>query len=813
MKKIFILLSIHTLLISVLHAQKISGKITNDQDQLLNGATVSLLKAKDSSLVKYDLTKDGIFEFNIAAADSFLINISYIGYENFYTPVIFYNGKSIEVPTSRLIKSDNILQGVVVKARKPLVEMRADKMVLNVEGTINSTGTDALELLRKSPGLTVDKDDRLSLNGKNGVQVYIDGRPSPLSSQELSNYLKTLSSSQVEAIEIIDNPSSKYEASGTAGIINIRLKKNKSKGFNGSINSGISVSRNTRFDEGFSISYRNDKLNIFGSYNGSFGKTGMDFNLFRTLKDTSFDQRSKLVFTNQNHAFKTGLDYVLSRKSSIGIMLNGSLASPFLENQSITPIIDNKSGKVEKVLDALNRNAMNNDNVNANLNYTYKDSSGRNLVLNSDYGYYSLKQDQWQPNTFLDAEGKNELNKKNYRIISPTQIHIYSFKADSEQNLGKGRLSFGGKFGYVVTDNKFDQFNEAGGTEIYDKNASNEFKYIENVNAGYLNYSRSWKKLAVQAGIRTEQTNVEGNLEGWALKDGNWVRSNRKFIRNYLDFFPSASVTIAPKSENKVVVSYSRRIDRPVYKDLNPFEYRVNEYTFHKGSTDLRPQYSNSISISHSYKFRLNSSLSYTHVSDVFGQIVDTADGVKGFLSNRNLATQNITNLNLSYPFQYKAYSLFVNVNGYHSKFRANYGERRSVNMKVWAANIFIQNSIKFGKGWNAELSGFYTTPTIWQGSMKASQIWSADIGLQKQIIRGKGIIKASVSDVFNMLKWSATSNFAGQQIQVSGKQETRQFKLSFQFRFGNGNNKPVKTSANGSEEESKRVQSAGLGQ
>ncbi len=798
MKKIFILLFSQLIFLSVIHAQTIHGKVFDQQGEALNGATVSLLKMKDSSLIKFDLTKNGLFEFTPPAIDSFLVSISYVGFETLYSTPINYLGRSIELPHFKLNKSSSVLQGVVVKARKPMVEARADKMILNVEGTINSTGTDALELLRKSPGVAIDKDDQLSLHGKNGVQVFIDGRPSPLSAQDLTNYLKSLSSSQIEAIEIIDNPSSKYEASGTAGIINIRLKKNKAKGFNGSLSAGVSISRNVRTDDGFSINYKTNKLNLFGSYNGAYGKTGMDFNLYRTLKDTSFDQHSKLIFNKVNHSFKTGIDYSINNKNSIGLTVNGSLASPTLENISITPIIDNNTGKIQKVLDAANYNKMRNDNINANLNFLFKDSTGKSLSINGDYGYYALDQDQWQPNTFLDAEGKTVLGQKNYRIKSPTRIDIYALKADWEQKLGKGQLGIGGKFGYVVTDNQYDLFMEIGGVEKPDTAASNSFKYVENVNALYVSYSRSWKGVSIQGGVRAEQTNVDAGLNGW---------------KSYLDFFPSASLTFAPKSDNQLILSYSRRIDRPVYKDLNPFEYRINEYTFHKGSTDLRPQYSNTISLKHTYKFRLNTTLSYSHVDDVFGQIVDTADGTKGFLSNRNLATQNITSLNISYPFQYKAYSLFVNVNGYHSKFKANYGKDRSVDMKVWAANIFLQNSVRFGKGWNAELSGFYTTPSIWQGSMRSSSIWSADIGLQKQVIKGKGTIKASVSDVFNSLKWTASSDFAGQKIYVSGKQESRQFKLSFQYRFGNASNKSNRQNSGGSEEESRRVQSAGLNQ
>ncbi|MBV8255149.1 MAG: TonB-dependent receptor [Chitinophaga sp.] len=812
MKKYLLLLPIFSLLTYTLQAQSIIGKVSDDKGAPLTGATVSLLKAKDSSLVKLGLTKEGNYVFQDVPHDTLLVTVSHVGFEMLYSLPFYFSEKAVNLQTMQLHTVSSNLKGIGVSARKPVVEVRPDKIVLNVENTINATGSDALELLRKSPGVVVDKDDHLSLNGKNGVLVYIDGRPSPLNAQDLSNYLKSLSSAQIEAIEIISNPSVQYEAAGTAGIINIKLKKNKSIGLNGSITAGVSISRHTRTDDGFSLNYRNEKLNAFGSYTGSFGSTGMDFNLYRIVQDTAFDQKSDIRFNNRSHNFKTGIDYTLDAKNSIGVLLNGSFASPSLENHNYTPIMHAPSGNVARILDASNNDNMKNNNVNVNLNYAYKDSIGRLLTVNGDYGYYSLSSTQWQPNTYLQSDGKTIIGTKNYLIESPTHIDIYSVKVDYEQGLGKGRLGVGGKFGYVKTDNTFNQYNDLGGKVTIDNTASNFFKYAENVNALYARYSRDFKGFSLQGGLRAENSAVKGDLIGLKKVGNEEIAANQSFHKSYLDFFPNISLTLAPKTNNQFVLAYSRRIDRPVYKDLNPFEYRINEYTFHKGSTDIRPQYSNTISLTHTYKFQLNTTLSYSHVQDVFGQVVDTADGVKGYLSNRNLASQDITNISISCPFQYKSYSLFANVNSYYSKYKASYGAGRDLNLEVYGANVFLQNSIRFGKGWNGEVSIFYTTPSIWQGSMKAASIWSADAGLQKQLLQGKATVKVSVNDLFNTMKWSAHSDFAGQRIWASGKQETRQFKVSFTYRFGNSQVKASKQVQSGTEEESKRVQSNGLG-
>jgi hypothetical protein len=219
-----------------------------------------------------------------------------------------------------------------------LLEVKADKMIVNVEGTINSVGSDALELLRKSPGVSVDKDDNLSLSGKNGVQVYIDGRPNPLSGQDLSSFLKSLNAAQIESIEIISNPSAKYEAAGNAGIINIRLKKNKSLGANGSVNAGWNIGTYAKYNAGLNFNYRNKKMNIFGNYGYNQSKNINDLSIYRSVADSLFDQASSIVMKNESNSFKAGVDYFLNSKSTIGVIVNGTLSNPTFNNKSSTPI-------------------------------------------------------------------------------------------------------------------------------------------------------------------------------------------------------------------------------------------------------------------------------------------------------------------------------------------------------------------------------------------------------------------------------------------------------------------------------------------
>lgn len=792
---------------------QVQGKITDAEGKALGSVTVSLLK--DSAVVKLAVTKeDGTYSFANIKEGTYRISASFVGYAPAVSAPFNIPGSSTTVPSLKMEKSTASLQNVTVTARKPLVEMKADKTILNVEGTINATGSDALELLRKAPGVTVDKDDNLGIAGKTGVQVYIDGRPTPLAGADLATYLKTMQSAQIESIEIITNPSAKYEAAGNAGIINIRLKKNKAFGTNGSVTAGWNIGINAKYNAGVTLNHRNAKLNIYGNYNYNNSRNESDLNIYRSIPDTLFDQKGKMVFDARSHNFKAGIDYTINKQSSIGAIINGSIADPGIHSNSGTQIIHRSTNTVNRILQATNSSAMKRDNINFNLNYNFTGKDGKGLVLNADHGYYDMNNNQYQPNTYYDATGSIKLNTVAYRMISPTTINISSFKADYEQNFAEGKLGIGGKTAFITTDNDFQRYDVTNTGEVYDKDRSNRFKYEENINALYLNYNRAWKGFMLQAGIRAENTVTEGTSNGLKNSGGTYVATTSSFERNYIDFFPSAAITFNKNPMKQWSFTYSRRIDRPAYQDLNPFEMKMDEYTFMKGNTSLKPQYTNSFGVSHTYKYKLTATLNYSHVKDIFTQLIDTAEVSKSFLSKRNLATQDIISLNVSYPFMYKNFMSFVNINTNYSEYKADFGAGRKVNLDAFGFNAFAQNTLKFGKAkaWTAELTAFYNAPTIYQGAFKANSLWSVDIGMQKQVLKGKGTVKAAVSDVFRSLEFTGTTDFAGQSTRFNSRWESQQFKLSFSFRFGSSTVKAAKQKATGAEDETKRVQQGGGG-
>lgn len=814
MRKVW-MLSLIVLLAVAANAQQISGTVKDQSGKGVDKTTVSLLRAKDSSVAKLSVTdNEGRYSFAQIEAGSYLVSVSHIGFLPYISqPFAFDGTKDVAVPAASLVKNEGTLGGVTVVSKKPVVEVKADKTILNVEGTINAVGNDALELLRKAPGVMVDKDDNLTMAGKNGVQVFIDGKPSPLQGADLANFLKSLQSSQVESIELITNPSAKYEAAGNAGIINIRLKKNKTFGTNGSVNAGYNIGTFAKYNAGFALNHRNSKVNIFGNYNFNHGLNTSSMKMYREQADSIFNQSNRVKALNDGHNFKAGLDYFLNAKSTVGAIVNGNIGSTDFRSSGPTFISYLPTKELDRLMRAESHNDMKRTNLNFNLNYRYAMTGGSELNVDADYGIFNLRSNQFQPNYYFDETGTTELYRNVYRMIAPTNIDLYSVKVDYEKNFLKGRLGLGGKVGFVNTDNDFRRYDVFGSSEVLNNDLSNRFEYKENINAVYANYNRGFKGFMVQLGLRVENTDSKGYSTGkqWNANEGVYKDYDSSIHRNYTDLFPSAAITFNKNPMSQFGFTYSRRIDRPAYQDLNPFEFRLNDYAYMKGNTQLRPQYTNSVGFTHTYKYRLTTALNYSHVKDIFTQLPDTIDNSKAFMTKKNLASQDIVSLNVSYPFQYKWYTFFANVNAYYSMYKADFGGGdRKVNQDVFAMTYYMQNSFNLGKSWTAEVSGFYSSPSIWQGIFRSKAMYGIDGGLQKALFKGKGNLKLAVSDIFRTMRWAGESNFTGTYGRASGRWESRQFKINFSYRFGNTQVKAARQRKTGLDDESKRASGGG---
>lgn len=803
--KTFLFSLVALLATSTLYAQKISGTVAQFDGKPVEFATVVLYNAADSALVKGAITDpDGKYEFENILAGRYFVNANLIGMGKAATPIFDYEGGDKTIEKVKLEESATAISQVNVVARRPIVEVKADKTVLNVEGNINAQGQNALELLRKAPGVVVDNNDNISLKGKNSVRFQIDGRDVPMDSKDLANYLKGLRAEDIAAIEMITNPSAKYDASGNAGIINFKTRKNKALGTNGSIGGEAVYGESLKGGGNFAFNHRNTWVNVFGNYNNHFGDWHNDLYLVRDQEGKRYDQHSAMKDNNNNHNFKLGSDFFLDDKHTVGFIVDGRHAQGPWDNDSRTAISDLETPEtLETVLVAGNYQPQKRSNLNFNVNYRFADTSGHELTLDANRGYYRYRANSFQPNYYKDPSEQTVISEKIYRNNTPTDIDMIIVKADYEQPFLKGKLGVGFKLNDVKTDNTFDFFNVYDGVPEIDTNRSNRFEYHEMVKAGYINYNVQLKKWSFQAGLRAEHTDWSGDLTSMKTDDEEDPKGEK-----YLSWFPSAAVTYAMNEKNQFSLTYSRRIDRPSYRDLNPFEDKLDELTYRKGNPYLRPQFTHSVELTHTFMGFLNTTLGYSHTNDVFTEYIDTTSGGASFLRNGNIATQNNWSLSIGTPLPLaKWWESYLSVTGVISAFDANFREGYAYSASFKTLNLYNEHTFRLPKGWSFQVSGWFNSPTIWQATFRSKAMGAMDVGVRKQILDGTGTVSLLVGDVLGTAGWRSVNDFTpGLYMTGHGNWESQTVKMNFNYRFGNKNIKGARQRKTGTEDVNSRI-------
>lgn len=799
--------------VSLLFGQSatVRGEVLDTNGKPVAFATIALMNAADSTLAKAGATTDaGHFELATTNAGLYQLSVSAVGMARRITPAFSVSaGQTVVIEPIILLTAATDLSAVTVIARKPLIEVLPDKLVFNVESSLNATGSNALELLQKSPGVVIDRDDNVLLQGSSGVRVYINGKPSPLAARELAAYLRSLQSADIEAIEIITQPSARYDAAGGAGIINIRLKKAHTAdlGTSGSMSLGLAQGRfYPKFNGSLSVNHRTKRINTFASYSQRTARDWSFINLYREQSGQFFDQQSQIRANTGSHNVRAGADVFLDSRHTLGILLNANLNQYTSATQGRTPI-GIIGQPATQLLIANNQGSSARQNGTANVNYRFADTTGHVFTADADYGQYTSDGSQYQPNQYTNSAQTVVLSERNYRMNTATTIRIATLKADYEQRLWRGTLSAGLKLSNVQTDNDFRFFDVlTDSRDLLNPDRSNRFVYTERINAGYLNHSRTIGKWNYQAGLRAEHTQSDGNLTGATNQPDAHVQ------RQYLNLFPSAGLTWQRNANNSFGLTYSKRIDRPTYTDLNPFESKLDELTYQKGNAFLRPQYTDNVQLSHTHKYTLNTSLGYGYTRDYFTSITDTiaASGnerPRNYISTRNLASRQTVTLSVSYPFQIaKWWSVYANLSAYRSTNRADLGAGRQISLTANVLSIYAQQTFTLPNGFSAEVSGFYTSPSVWGGTFLNRRFWGVDAGVQRKVLSGNGTLKLTVSDVFNVMQWRGISQFGGLYMDARGGWESRQVRLNFSYTLGNRQLKPARQRKTGSEDESGRV-------
>ena len=787
----------------------INGRVIDVNTKVIEAATISLLKAKDSSIVKISASdKTGNFSFNNILEGKYFLSVSAVAHQTAYSKVVELSAIDtiVTLKAISLTPESKSLGTVTVTAKKPLIEQKAGMTVLNVDASPTNTGTNALELLEKSPGVSVDNDGNISLKGKQGVLVLIDGKPTYMSPTDLAAFLKNMQSSNLNQIEIMTNPPAKYDASGNSGIINIKTKKGNVKGMNGTANFDYTQAYYSRFSGGTNLNYRNNKLNLFGGINGGtyegYNNLSIDRKFYESDKTlTGFgDQLSHTHFKGDYQYGKAGLDYYFSKKDVAGFVVNGNFGNNKQDPFSNSNIRDGAANILYKLQsNAYNTSLYTNISSNANYKHTF-DSTGREISADLDYAYYNNKSNNSLNTQSLDANDIKNGNAVNLTGHIPSNINIYSAKLDYVHPFENGlRLESGLKASFVRTNNQVDYLRNSGnGWSLDDR--SNHFIYNENINAVYAILSKKIKKWDFTAGLRLETT----------VSKGYQVKNDSSFNRNYANLFPNVGLGYSVSDKNQLNLSYSRRVNRPDYEDLNPFVYFIDSLTYSQGNPYLQPQFTHNIEMSHTYNKFLTTTINYTQTNDIITELLkQDAEKKTTYQTRENFSSMKQFGLALSANMPVQKW---LNINLYANVFNNHYSgiyQTDPVNIQFTSFTANMTNSFTFGKGWSAEISGWYRTKGV-EGLLVINQMGAVNSALSKQMFKKKGTFKLGIRDMFYTQQFSGYAKYSVVDVTLAGKRDSRQLNLSFTYRFGKTNIPGERRKTGGANDEQNRVKGGG---
>lgn len=781
---------------------QINGSVYGSDNEPAMFSTIMLLN-KDSVLIGGALTKeDGSFVIDKVAPGNYFIKVKNMGFHTYLSAGIsLKQNENLSLEKITLIPSVTQLNETVVTARKAMVEIHADKMVVNVASSVNASGNNGMDLISKAPGVLVDMDKNIILQGKSGVQIYINGRPSRLSGTDLTTFLESLRSENIESLEIITNPSSKYDAEGTAGIINIVLKKNTSLGFNGNTTGSFSQGTYARSSFGTSLNYSRDKINLVTGLSLSNDNWQTDFDEKAFQGAYLLNKKSNSINNSKAANFSAGMDYTINEKQSVsmdGRVLLNKRNNVLQSNTGIFDTTDLVNGEILKA-SALDKIPSQNYILNANYRNVFSKTS--NLSADISFGKYSNEKNTKQPNEYIDAVDGTSLRTLDKEFNANTQIDLSSFKVDYEKKFKKITLSSGAKYSYITTKNQLAYYNVVNDQLIFDNTKSNDFNYLEKVAALYfiLNATPT-DKLIINAGLRMENTSSLGNLVSEIPTEDSRVS------RNYLDFFPNLGISFDDKKNHSISISYGRRITRPNYQALNPFESRSSELSAWKGNPFLKPNYIDNYQISYSFKQKLVISNNYSITHDFFANILEIQD--KGnVMITRNMQKATNNGLSVSYPFHFLKWwdlSSFFNYN--YETYKGNLNGTK-IDLTVSKYDFRLQNNMQLPGEMIMELTYFLGSPFIWRGSVKVDGYSGLNFGIKRDFLKHKLLVQLTANDIFNgNSDHHYHLNYGGMKVDGVISFDNQRAGISVTYKFGNQKLKARKKGKSGIDDELNRI-------
>jgi hypothetical protein len=802
--KIFSMFMLITLLSLPIFCQTVKGRVQEHNGKALPYVNVLLLNSKDSSLVKVGVTDtSGVYEIDNIPHGTYLLSASMMGYKRSYLfPInVTLQNPFMEAETFRLIEDITELTEIVIAEKRPFVEQYIDRMVVNVANSIIAGGSTALEVLEKAPGVTVDRQNNaLMLRGKSGVIIQLDGKQTYLSMEDMVTLLSTMPSDNIEQIELITNPSAKYDAAGNSGIINIRLKKNNDIGTNGSLSLGLGTGRYPRSRGSVQGNHRTRRINVFGNYSANRGGNYFDLKSNQEIISSNqrnlTDQDTYIEFRDRGQNAKAGLDYFVGKNTTIGVVWTGfwnnngeegTAVSSFQHDEKVPYYLQ---ASTDKTISSISSNQIGNVNVQ----HTFGEKGGQ-LAADFDLAYYRRD----FSNTLLTQTSSIEQPVQPLASLinqMPTEIDIRTIKMDYRRKLSaKWNMEVGIKSSYVFSDNDLTVSSGEVGNIVVDPELSNHFQYTEKVNAAYATLAgKPGTKTDIMAGLRAEHTRSLGES----------IIINEEVSRNYINLFPSLFVFQVLSANQSITFSYSYRIDRPNYQYLNPGRSYVDPYLYTRGNAYLKPQYTHSLELKHGFKDKLFTSLGASYVNDLVFYVIQPVDSIRTERTPLNIGTSQSYNLNISFPIEImKGWNMQTNFLSVYSKFDYSYQDV-PITVEQISGRFNASNTFVFGKNWTGELTGWLNTPAVFALS-RSPWLGSVDVGIQKAFA-ASWKVKLNVQDIFHSNKFIGTIDVPNFTSSYTLAFDTRIVMVSMIYAFGNQQLRSARQRRLGSEDEMQRT-------
>lgn len=766
------------------NSAELTGKVWDEQQTVQDLVTVRLFAAEGESALQTAYTDDnGTYRFQRVQPGTYHVVATKLGLmeaRSGFIQVSPSSGPVIEVPTLTMKLESVVLADVTVRAERPLIERKMDMMVVNVENSTLAAGNTALEILQKSPGVTVDKDDNISLMGKQGVTLMINGKKTNLTADQLASYLSSLDGNTVKSVELITNPSSKYEASGTAGIINIVLKRNTRRGTNGQVTLSGGYGLAHKSNASVTLNHGTGAVNVYGmvSYLDNDNQSVLDIGRLITsgVENTAFGQRTVLDRSTKNRSVRAGVDYNLSSRQILNLEVNGNRNGFSMLNTNVTnigPDFLTRDSTLRTLSDINGRF----NSAGANLHYTFNvDSNGRKFVAQADVSQFYRTARSAYDNTFYWPDGSLMRPSSLSLANTPTTINIRVASADYTHPLiNEGKIEAGLRYSQVESTNTMRFENYTDEQWQNDPLRSNTFVYDEYIYAAYVSYQRQFGKLGLQAGLRTEYTESVGES----------ITLNSRVKRDYIDFFPTLFLNYAISDNHQAGLSFSRRVNRPNYNLMNPFNYYIDQYTSEQGNPYLRPEYANAVEATYSFKNKYHLSAGYSLTTDVIveSMLQDEVEKTTA-VTRANLAEQRSAHLNITAPFKIRNYwNTNVMLNGFYLGFKGELNANR-LDRGQFATQATNQHTFTITPKWTAELNLQYNSPLTYSIYSIKGQFGS-DIGVSRSLFGKQGNIKLAVSDIFNTRKQLVRTNHGNLNVNIDQRHETRIARLTLTYNLG----------------------------